>query len=78
MRVGQRSLGHATEALAVAGLALLLVGGDVEGDEEDKVRGEDTNSRESSKLLAGTLASVGHPLEVSRSEVGIGGEVDEA
>lgn len=35
--VGQRSLGHAAEGLAGGALRVLLVGGDVEGDEEHKV-----------------------------------------
>lgn len=78
MRVRQRSLRHATETLAVVGLALFLVGGDVKGDEEDQVRSEDANSRESCKLFACALASVGHPLEVSGSEVGVGSKVYEA
>lgn len=78
VRVGQRGLRHATEALAVVGLALLSVGGNVERDEEHQVRGENTNSGEGSEFLAGALASVGHPGEVGGSEVGPGREVDES
>lgn len=37
VRVRQRSLRHTTETLAVIGLALLLIGSDVEGDEKDQV-----------------------------------------
>ena len=79
VRVGKGSLGHASEALSAArSLSLLLVGGEVEGDEEDKVGADGDDTRESSKLLARALASVGHPGEVGRGEVGVRGEVDEA
>jgi hypothetical protein len=79
VRVGKRSLRHAAEALSAArGLSLLLVGGEVEGDEEDKVRADGDDTRESSKLLTRALASVRHPGEVGRGEVGVRGEVDEA
>lgn len=36
-RVGKRSLAHASQRLASSSLAVLLVGGEVEGDEEDQV-----------------------------------------
>lgn len=36
-RVGERSLAHASQRLASSSLAVLLVGGEVEGDEEDEV-----------------------------------------
>jgi hypothetical protein len=79
VRVGKRGLRHAAEALSAGrGLSLLLVGGEVEGDEEDEVRADGDDTRESSKLLARALASVGHPLEVGRGEVGVRGEVDES
>ncbi|KAI6755183.1 hypothetical protein HG531_004289 [Fusarium graminearum] len=79
VRVGKRSLGHAAEALSAGrGLSLLLVGGEVEGDEEDEVRADGDDTGESSKLLARALASIGHPLEVGRGEVGVRGEVDES
>lgn len=76
--VRQRGLRHATETLAVVGLALLLVSGDVEGDEEDQVRSKNADSRESGEFLACALAMVGHPLEVGGSEVCVRGKVDEA
>lgn len=79
VRVGKRSLGHAAEALSAGrGLSLLLVGGKVEGDEENEVRADGDDTGESSKLLARALASIGHPLEVGRGKVGVRGEVDES
>lgn len=70
MRVGKRSLGHASEALSAGrGLALLLVGGKVEGDEEDEVGADGDDTGESSELLAGALAGIGHPGEVGGGEV---------
>lgn len=68
--VGQRSLGHATEALAVVRLALLSVGSNVKRDEEDQVGGQNTHSGKGGKFLAGAPARVGHPGEVGGSEVG--------
>ena len=59
-------------------LAVLLVRRDVEGDEEQEVGAEDAHAGEGGELLARALAGVGHPLEVGRGEVGVGGEVDEA
>jgi hypothetical protein len=79
VRVGKRGLRHTAEALSAGrGLSLLLVGGKVEGDEEDEVRADGNDTGESSKLLARALASIGHPLEVGRGEVGVRGEVDES
>lgn len=79
MRVRKRSLRHASETLSAGrSLALLLVGGEVEGDEQNEVRADGNDTRESSKLLARALSSVGHPGEVGRGEVGVRGEVDEA
>jgi hypothetical protein len=79
MRVRKRSLGHASEALSAGrGFALLLVGSKVEGDEEDEVGADGDDTGESSELLAGALAGIGHPGEVGRGEVGVRGEVDEA
>lgn len=76
--VGQRSLAHAAQGLASGSLAVLLVGGEVEGDEENQVRAEDANASKGSKLLTSALASIGHVGEVGRGEVGVRGEVDEA
>lgn len=36
-RVGERSLAHASQRLASSSLAVLLISGEVEGDEEDQV-----------------------------------------
>ena len=78
-RVGQRGLAHPTHSLApTRPLAVLLVGGEVERDEEEEVRAEDHNARDGSKLLASALDGVGQPLPVGRGEVGPRGEVDEA
>lgn len=78
VRVGQRRLGHTTEGLAGGALRVLLVGGDVEEDEEDQVGSKNSNSGEGSKLLASTLTHVGQPWEVGGGEVGPGGEVDKS
>lgn len=79
VRVGQRSLGHATEGLAGAWCLLIaLVGGNIEGDEQDEVRAEDANTSEGSEFLSGAFTVVGHVGEVARSEVGVRGEVDES
>lgn len=78
VRVGQRRLGHTAEGRAGGALGVLLVGGDVEGDEEDQVRGENSNSGEGSELLTSTPAHVGQPGEVAGGEVGPRGEVDES
>lgn len=77
-------LGHVDNSLlssvaaGTAGLGSLLVGSDVEGDEKEEVRADDSHAGEGGELLAGALAHVGNPGEVSRGEVGVGSEVDEA
>ncbi len=77
--VGQRSLAHAAQRLARRLLATrLLVGRRIEGDEENKVRAENGDTGERSKLLAGASASVGHEREIGRGEVCVRGKVDEA
>lgn len=65
-------------ATRTANLGGLLVGGDVEGDEQEQVRGDDGNTSESGELLTGALAHVWSPWEVGGGEVSVGGEVDEA
>ena len=77
--IRQRGLAHAADGLAATrALAVLPVGGEVEGDEEEEVRGQDTNTSESGKLLTSAGANVGKPGPVGRGEVGPGGEVDKA
>jgi hypothetical protein len=61
-----------------AGLDLLAVGREVEGNEEDEVGGEDGHASESSEFLTSADTSVRHRGEVDIGEVGVGGEVDEA
>jgi hypothetical protein len=64
-------------AARAADLGSLVVGSDVEGDEQQQVRGDDANTSEGSELLTGALAHVGSPGEVDGGEVAVGGEVDE-
>lgn len=63
---------------ALPHLALFLVGGEVEGDEEEEVGGEDADAGERGELLAGALAAGREVGKVGAGEVGVGGEVDEA
>lgn len=65
-------------AARAANLGSLVVGGNVEGDEEEQVGGDDTNTSEGSELLTSALAHVGSPGEVDGGEVGVRSEVDEA
>lgn len=78
VKIRNGSLAHASQRLARGALATLLVGSQVEGDEEDEVGAQDDDARKGSKLLTGTLSSVGHPGPVGRGEVGVRGEVDKA
>lgn len=55
----------------------LLVGSEVEGEEEEKVGRDDADTGDRSKFLASTLAQVGKLGEVSAGKVGVRGEVDE-
>lgn len=65
--VGHRSLGHAAEGLAGRlGEALgtcLVISGDVEGDEEHQIRGQDAHAGESGEFLTRALAGIG-PLRL--------------
>ena len=78
-RVRQRGLAHPPHGLAPARpLAVLLVRGEVERDEEEEVRAEDDDARDGSELLTRALASIGEPRPVSRGEVGPRREVHKA
>lgn len=68
----------ASVAARTANLGILLVGGNVEGDEQQQVGGDDTNTSERSELLTSALTHVGSPGEVGGREVGVRGKVDEA
>jgi len=48
-----------------------LVGGGVEGDEEEEVRGEDADSGDSGEFFTGAGAVIGHIVEVGAGEVGV-------
>jgi len=79
LSIRERGLAHPPHSFAAAGaLAVLLVRGEVERDEEEQVRAEDSNSGEGGKLFACTLAHAGKVVEVGRDEVRPRGEVDEA
>lgn len=78
VRVGQRGLRHAAKALAGSRGLVLLVGGEVERDEQNQVRAEDNDTSKGSKLLTSALAGIGHPGEVGRGEVGVRCEVDKS
>lgn len=73
-----RILQGARGLAARGALAVCLVGCEVEGDEEEEVRGDDAHAGEGGEFFAGAVAGVGHPGPVGGSEVGVGGEVDEA
>ena len=78
-RVRQRGLAHPPHGLAPARpLAVLLVRGEVERDEEEEVRAEDDDARDGSELLTRALASIGEPRPVGRGEVGPRREVHKA
>lgn len=65
-------------ATGAADLNLLLVGGDVESDEQEQVRGDNGNTSDSGELLTGAAAHAGSPGEVGGGKVAVRGEVDEA
>jgi hypothetical protein len=48
----------------------LLVGREVEGDEEEEVRGQDADSSDGGEFLSCALARVREPLPVRASKVG--------
>jgi hypothetical protein len=61
-----------------ATLARLLVGRNVERDEEQQVRAQNANSRKCRKLFTGTPAHVRCRREIGGREVGVGSEVDKS
>ena len=70
VRIRKRSLAHSSQTLASAGgLAILLVGREVEGNEQHQVRAENDDAGKSSELLSGALAGIGDPGPVGGSEV---------
>ena len=78
---GEGLILHLNESAGSASATLLdrlLVGGDVESDEEDEVAGQDAHASERSELLASADAGAREPGEVAGGEVGVRGEVDEA
>jgi len=58
-------------------LSLLLVRGNIKGDEEHEVGAEEDDASECSELLSSALAHIWHPWPVGGCEVGIRGEVYE-
>lgn len=58
-------------------LSILLVSGNVEGDEEQEVGADNAHTSESCKFLPGTFASVWHPIKISRGEIGVRCKIDE-
>lgn len=72
---------HLNQGTGGTGSTLLLglvVGGNVEEDEEDEVGAENGHTGESGELFTGADTLVGHPWEVTAGEVGVGSEVNEA
>lgn len=76
LHVDERLL--ASVAARAASLGGLLVGGNVEGDEEEEVGADDGHSREGGEFFSRALAHVGSPREIGGREVGVGREVDKA
>ena len=66
----------ASIAARTSALLRLVVGGDVEGNEQDEVRRDNSDSGKRSEFFSRTLATVRHPLEVSGSEIRIRSKVD--
>lgn len=82
---GDLELGHVDDSLAAsvatgtASLGLgLVVGGDVERDEQEQVGAKDAHAGEGGELLSGANTHVGQLGEVGRGEVGVGRKVHEA
>ena len=56
----------------------LLVGSEVEDNEEDEVRCEDADAGDGGELLAGAPAGIGEPGPVGAGEVCPGSEINES
>ena len=59
-------------------LARLLVGGQVERDEEEKIGAQDGAAGNGGELLPSASPGIGHPGEVGRGEIGVRCEVDKS
>ena len=55
----------------------LLVGSNIEQDEENQVRAQNDTTRNSSKLLTGALPCIGSPWVVCACKVSVTGKVDD-
>lgn len=72
-------MGHASESSAGTGrLAILVVCGKVEQDEESKVGADHDNTRKRGELLSRAVAGVRHPGKIFRGKVGVRGKIYEA
>jgi len=69
-----KSAGGTASAL----LCGLVVGGNIEGDEEEKVGAEDGHASEGGEFFTSTVTLVGEPREIAAGEVGVGSKVDES
>lgn len=77
-RIGKGGLAHSAKRLASGLLAVLLISGEVERDEQDQVGAENANTGECGELLTSTFSSIGHVGEVGRCEVSVRSKVNEA
>ena len=76
--IGNLGVAERSDSFAAGwSLALFLVGGKVEGDEEEEVRAEYSHSRESCEFLTSTLSCIGHPWPVGGGKVCVRCEVNE-
>lgn len=70
MRIWERGLGHAPQALAdVRSLSSLAVRGEVERDEEDEVRAENADAGEGGEFFSGAVTQIRHVGKVSRGKI---------
>lgn len=57
-------------------LASLLVGQDVERDEENKIGAENDTASDGSEFFARAMTRIGHPGPICGSEIGVASKVD--